>query len=111
MPYKDAEKQKKATKEAVKRYRDKVLQKDGVIPANNVIPDVQPIEHSVYQCIMSSGRQVTPTLLNALVDPVEREKLEAICASLATRNKMDRVYYGISGLTMADVSELLETTA
>ena len=92
----------------MKRYR--VLQKDGVIPYNNVIPDVIP-EHSVYQCIMSSGRQVTPTLLNALVDPIERQKLEAICASLATRNKMDRVYYGISGLTMADVSELLETTA
>lgn len=108
MPYKDREKQKEATKEAVKRYRQKVLQKDDVIPAKDVIPSVIP-EHSVYQCIMSSRRQVTPTLLNALVDPVEREKLERICQALGHRQ--DRVYYGITGLTMADVAALLETTA
>lgn len=155
MPYKDAEKQKEANKEAAKRYRQlrqkpdgkcelcgwvgicDIHHKDGihnnneainlqtlcanchrtiewgkkntVIPKESVIPAVIP-EHSVYQCIRLSKRQVTPTLLNALVDPVERQKLEAICASLATRNKIDRIYYGISGLTMADISSLLEAT-
>ena len=79
--------------------------------STNGVTEGKVTQHSVYQCIMSGGRQVTPTLLNALVDPVERQKLEAICASLNVRNKLDRVYYGISGLTMADVSELLETTA
>ena len=80
------------------------MTKGAVIPKESVIP-----EHSVYQCIRSARRQVTPTLLNALVDPIEREKLERICQALGHRQ--DRVYYGISGLTMADVSELLETTA
>jgi len=106
MPYKDAEKQKEANKEASKRYREGMT-KGVVIPKESVIPAVIP-EHSVYQCIMSSKRQVTPTLLNALVDPIEREKLERICQALGHRQ--DRVYYGISGLVFSDISELLEAT-
>ena len=108
MPYKDAEKQKEANKEASKRYREGMT-KGVVIPKESVIPAVIP-EHSVYQCIRLSKRQVTPTLLNALVDPIERQKLESICGSLDVRGKMDRVYYGISGLTMSDISSLLEVT-
>ena len=109
MPYKDAEKQKEANKEAAKRYRQGMT-KEAVIPDENITPAVIPIEHSVYQCIMSSGAKLTPAILDALIDKDKRKKLEAICASLHSRNKMDRVYYGISGLTMADVSELLEAT-
>ena len=103
MPYKD----KQDTAKAMREYRQRQKGITGGITDN--AEGITP-EHSVYQCITSSKRQVTPTLLNALVDPIERQKLEAICGSLATRNKMDRVYYGISGLTMADISSLLEAT-
>jgi len=107
MPYKD----KQDTAKAMREYRQR--QKgitEGITESRDNAEGIT-LEHSVYQCITSSEGKITPAIVDALIDKDKRQKLEAICASLATRNKMDRVYFGISGLTMADVAELLETTA
>ena len=103
MPYKD----KQDTAKAMREYRQR--QKGITEGITDNTAGITP-EHSVYQCIMSSGAKITPAILDALIDKDKRKKLEAICASLDVRGKMDRVYYGISGLTMSDVAGLLEAT-
>ena len=111
MPYKDPAKRA----EAQQRYRDNAkgitngIAEEGITPegvSRVVIP-----KHSVYQCIMSSGGRITPTLLDALTDSEKRKKLTLICDSLSKRNLQSRVYYGISGITFTDIDQLLETTS
>ena len=60
---------------------------------------------------MPSGGRVTPALLNALVDKVKRQKLEAICMALDRRDLGGEVRFGIGGVTFNEVEELLLTTA
>ncbi len=51
-----------------------------------------------------------PAILDALVDPVKRKKLEAISQSLKDFNVSKEVRYGVCGPTFDIVGELLEIT-
>ena len=88
-----------------KRKR-KALQREEVFP-KNVTQNVT-LSHNVHQSIMLGNREVTPSILDALVTPSKREKLERIYKSLGP--KAEEVYYGVSGITMADIGGLLEAT-
>ena len=67
--------------------------------------------HSVFQYRMSSGGIITPSILNALTDQSQRCRLEKLCESLNKKALLTQLYYGISGLTFKDVSDLLEATS
>ena len=49
-----------------------------------------------------------PPVIYALTDSVRRGKLEAIVQSLRNHKQADNVFYGVSGLTMETVGELLD---
>ena len=89
--------QKAQTRERVKRYRDK--QKS--VTSASVTGDSVTQDVTVY-----------PSIINALADPVKRDKLERICDSLGKRRLLGQVYYGAGkhSITMDTVSELLEAT-
>ena len=94
--------QQEKTKERVKRYRErqKALH-SGSVTAESVTKEVA-----------LQGRDVTqirPIIL-ALADPVKREKLRRICASLEKHNVLDKeIYYGCGKdpTLMSEVAELL----
>jgi len=92
MPYKDKEKQKKAVKLAVQRYRGitEGITEQGITP-----------EGITY-----------PPIIYALAEPIKREKLERICKALDHRNLQSRLYYGCGDFSISfDVTEdLLEVT-
>jgi len=93
MAYKNKEKQREATVERVRRYRNKQkgVTLEGV-----------------------TGEGVTPyhPLMYALVDSVKRKKLQDICEALGRRNLCSDVYYGCgkSSISMDLVEGLLEAT-
>ena len=51
-----------------------------------------------------------PAVIEALVDPVKRAKLEKIYHSLASHNEETQVRYGLWGPTFDIIGELLEVT-
>lgn len=83
MPYKDHAKQRIANMEAKRRQRQG----------------------------MTLGMTEHPAILEALVDPVKRLKLEKICKSLKNRGLLREVRYGVYGPTFDVVGELLEVTS
>ena len=92
--YKDKEKQREAARERIRRYRDKQkgVTSEGV--TNQGVTPYHPI-------------------LDDLVDPVRRKKLEAICEALKRRKDLSgKVFYGIgeNGLPMDVVGDLLDAT-
>ena len=111
--------QKEQTRERVKRYRNK---QKALQNTENLAIDVtfctgnsealqkNVTPHNVYQSIMVGNREVTPAILDALVEPAKRQKLEKIYESLKSRGLANEVYYGISGIIFADIGELLEAT-
>lgn len=82
--------QKQRTRDRVQRYRDrqKALQSDSVTP-----------EGVTY-----------PAIVEALVNPVKRKKLEAISQSLKDHNVAREVRYGVCGPTFDVIEELLGLT-
>lgn len=98
--YKDKEKQKEATKDRVRRYRDKQkgVTKEGVTGLG-VTSNVRPTTDNY------------PAVLYALTDPIKRKKLEKIYHSLKEHNALGKVRYGIEGHTFDIIGELLEVTS
>lgn len=86
--YKDLKAQKKASNEAVKRYRDK---KKGITGQGITLKE------SEY-----------PAILRAICDPIKREKLERITRELKAHGVSESVRYGIDGPTFDQVGELLD---
>ena len=58
----------------------------------------------------STGVTEYPAVIEALVDPVKRAKLEKIYHSLASHNVEAQVRYGLWGPTFDIIGELLEVT-
>ncbi len=90
--YKDKEKQKEAVKRAVLKHR------------------------GITKGITSEGiteQGITPyhSILDDLIDPIRRKKLGAISLALKRRKGLDsKVFYGIGGLSMDVVGDLLDAT-
>jgi len=91
--YKDKEKQKEAVKKAVDKHRGitKGITLEGI--TDKGITQYHPI-------------------LDDLIDPIRRKKLEAISSALKRRNLGSKVYYGLgpNGLPMDVVGDLLDAT-
>lgn len=88
--YKNKEKQREAVKRAVEKHR-------GITSEGITDPSVTP-HHPI---------------LDDLVDPIRRAKLQAICDALNRRKDLaSKVFYGISenGLPMDVVGDLLDAT-
>ena len=91
--YKDKEKQKEAAKERIRRYRER---QKGV----------------TLEGVTEQGVTQYHPILDDLVDPIRRKKLEAVCLALKRRNLQGKVYYGVgkNGLPMNVVGDLLDAT-
>ena len=64
------------------------------------------------QGVTSKGVTNFSHILNWLVDPVKREKLERICTELGKRNLLDQVFIGTEHpVDLYTVNEWLEATA
>ena len=60
--------------------------------------------------VTETGVTEYPAVIEALVDPVKRAKLEKIYHSLASHNVETQVRYGLWGPTFDIIGELLEVT-
>jgi len=94
MPYKDADKQRKAVRDAVEKHRGitKGITEEGI-----------------------TGQGITkyPAIVYALTDPEKRKKLEKITQSLKIHKQAENVYYGypnMGGVPFDVVGDLLEAT-
>ena len=95
MPYKEQEKRKEAARASMEKKRKGLtmgLTKEG---------------------LTSQGLTQYHPILDDLIDPIRRKKLEAISSALKRRNLGNRVYYGFSknGLPMDVVGDLLDATS
>ena len=90
-------------------YKDKVLQKEAVRKA---VAKRRVLQSGITsEGITEEGITEYHPILNALIDPVKRQKLQAICDSLGKRNLLSKVYYGTRQPVDFDmVNELLEAT-
>jgi len=99
--YKDREKQKAATKDRVRRYREK---RKGVTPEEGVT--------NIKQMLEAKGvTEDIQDLLNKLTDPVWRPKLEKICQAFQNSHHpsyVNDVYLG--NINLSVVCDLLEVT-
>ena len=92
--YKDKEKQKEATKDRVRRYRDK---QKGVTLATKGV---------------TSGMRVPPDIIDKLTDPFWRGRLERICQSFKVSHHPSYVNdVWLGNFNLSQVCELLDCTA
>ena len=88
------DKEREQTRERVKRYRER--QKSVTEAVGNVTPDVT---------------QYHP-ILEYLINPIKRDKLERICHSLRQHNQLGEVYFGCRQPLSFDIVEgLLQATS
>ena len=130
--YKSKEQQKLATKEAVKRHREKQKGITQGITKNSkdVIPNDKKCNTQCNtQCpesvVLSDGqiwhpdpkywrpepaKEVSeyPAIVQAITDPVQRKRLEAITSELKVRGLGGDVRYGVNGIDFNAVGELLD---
>ena len=95
MPYKDKLKDRGAHKELMRKRREGVTGLTGLTGLTGVTEE---------------GVTKYPAVIEALVDPVKRAKLEKIYHSLASHNVEMQVRYGLWGPTFDIIGELLEVT-
>ena len=99
--YKNEAKQRKKTRDRVKRYRalhkgvtEKALQgvTRGKLPADE--------------------QGMTPPIINALLDPKKRAMLEFISQDIKRRGLSgENLFYGVNGLSFSEIPEFLRITA
>ena len=95
-PYKDKVLQREAVKKAVQKHR--------VLHTNN--------EGITKQGVTLEGITEYHPILEYLVDPIKRDKLERICHSLRQHNQLGEVYFGCRQPLSFDIVEgLLQATS
>ena len=113
MPYKDKLKDRGAHKELMRKRREGLtgltgVTKEGVTKSG--VTDTGVTEEGVTGLTGLTGVTEYPAVIEALVDPVKRAKLEKIYHSLASHNVEAQVRYGLWGPTFDIIGELLEVT-
>ena len=96
MPYKDKLKDRGAHKELMRKRREGLTGLTGSKGSKGVTG--------------LTGLTEYPAVIEALVDPGKRAKLEKIYHSLASHNVETQVRYGLWGPTFDIIGELLEVT-
>ena len=95
-PYKDKVLQREAVKKAVQKHRVLHTNKEGI----------------TKQGVTLEGITEYHPILEYLVDPIKRDKLERICHSLRQHNQLGEVYFGCRQPLSFDVVEgLLQATS
>ena len=94
MPYKDKLKDRGAHKELMRKRRE----------------GLTGVTESGVTGVTEEGVTEYPAVIEALVDPVKRAKLEKIYHSLASHDVEAQVRYGLWGPTFDIIGELLEVT-
>jgi len=99
MAYKDLEKKQEATRERVRRYREKAKALQN------------KVEGVTLEGVTEQGVTSYPAIIYALTDPIKRKKLEAIIGSLSRRGIASQLYYGCgrSSVPFDIVGDLLDT--
>jgi hypothetical protein len=116
--YKNKEEQKEANRKANKLYRDKQkgitvkgITQEKVIPESVTLSDGQ-IWHPDprYYKPKQETEPVSdyPAIVQAITDPVRRDKLERITRELKSHNVSESVRYGLDGPDFDTVGELLD---
>ena len=111
--YKSKVKQKEATKERVRRYREKqkgVTKEEGVTSANY---DGDATDTTYFQGEEGKDWDYTntPAIVKALVNPKKRKMLEFISQDLKRKGLARDLRYGVYGPDFEFISELLECTS
>ena len=100
MPYKDKVLQREAVKKAVHKYRVLHTNKLGITEGVN------------KEGLTEQGITQYHPILEYLVDPIKRDKLERICHSLRQHNVLQEVYFGCRQPLSFDIVEgLLQATS
>ena len=95
MPYKDKVLQREAVKKAVQKHRVLHTNKEGI----------------TEQGVTLEGITEYHPILEYLIDPIKRDKLERICHSLRQHNQLGEVYFGCRQPLSFDIVEgLLQAT-
>ena len=87
----------RTAKARMQRYRNK----NRNITVDSVTKDDKALRPDVTQY---------PAIVHALVDPIKREKLIRVCCSLKSAGQLENVKYGVLGISMGYVSDLIEAT-
>ena len=96
MPYKDKVLQREAVKKAVQKHRVLHINKEGI----------------TKQGVTLEGITEYHPILEYLIDPIKRDKLERICHSLRQHNQLGEVYFGCRQPLSFDIVEgLLQATS
>ena len=104
--YKSKVKQKEATKERVRRYREKqkgVTKEEGVTLLELLTRIIEEGKDWDYTN--------TPAIVKALVNPKKRKMLEFISQDLKRKGLARDLRYGVYGPDFEFISELLECTS
>ena len=104
MPYKDKVLQREAVKKAVHKYRVLHTNKLGITERDN--------GEGLTRGVNKEGITEYHPILEYLVDPIKRDKLERICHSLRQHNQLGEVYFGCRQPLSFDIVEgLLQATS
>ena len=104
MPYNDKVLQREAVKKAVQKHRVLHTNKQGITERDN--------GEGLTRGVNNEGITEYHPILEYLVDPVKRDKLERFCHSLRQHNQLGEVYFGCRQPLSFDIVEgLLQATS
>ena len=110
MPYKDKVLQREAVKKAVHKYRVLHTNNEGITEQGVTLEGVTKRGVNKEGLTEQGITQYHP-ILEYLVDPIKRDKLERICHSLRQHNQLGEVYFGCRQPLSFDIVEgLLQAT-
>ena len=115
MPYKDKVLQREAVKKAVQKHRVLHTNKEGITEQGVTLEGVTKLgitEGDNKEGLTLEGITQYHPILEYLVDPIKRDKLERICHSLRQHDVLQGVYFGCRQPLSFDIVEgLLQATS
>ena len=114
MPYKDKVLQREAVKKAVQKHRVLHTNKLGITERDNGEGLTRGVNNEgiTEQGVTLEGITEYHPILEYLIDPIKRDKLERICHSLRQHNQLGEVYFGCRQPLSFDIVEgLLQATS
>ena len=108
MPYKSQEARREASRESMQKKRKGLTR--GVNKEGLTLEGVTKL--GITQGVNKEGLTQYHPILEYLVDPIKRDKLERICHSLRQHNVLQEVYFGYRQPLSFDIVEgLLQATS
>ena len=114
MPYKDKVLQREAVKKAVQKHRVLHTNNEGITEQGVTKLGITEGDNKegLTRGVNKEGITEYHPILEYLVDPIKRDKLERICHSLRQHNVLQEVYFGCRQPLSFDIVEgLLQATS